>query len=394
MSRTYTSRRGALSPRNLVVLATIGALFLIPLAIPAPSAFASVGGGGGCVPAGGTGLTAKVVVWSSHTVISGKVINAAGCDVGIYVKPGTSDVRITGNTITGANDHGVLVQDSYEVSVDHNFVTLNGQNGGHSCNVVAPPACIPEDKGIQFVGTAYSTISNNVVSYNNADGGIGVTDDNQTFNPAALMASSNGPHRSHDDAVKNNNVFNNLAGCGIVISGYDAHVGVRDIWVVGNTVIGSSPEQVMSGAPPYIGQIVVAADGPFVPIFRVHVLGNTIADALLPGIVVHSNVFGDRMVNITLGWNVISNTGFYPPEFATPNVPVQANGPTGISLVAEVGIQPPNTPNPVLQHTVVISNTILSVTNGVWLCGTTHTFIGNLKGNAANPVVTCAAGGH
>ncbi len=349
--------------------------------------------GGGCVPAGGTGLTARIVVWSSDKTISDKTINAAGCDIGIYVKPGVSDVKILSNTITGANDHAILVQDSSDVMVQYNYVTGNGASGGHSCNVVPRPACIAEDKAIQFVGTSYSIISNNVVSFNAADGGIGVTDDNQTFNPGALTPSSNGPHPSHDDAVKSNNVFNNLRGCGIVISGYDEYVGTGNVWVVGNTVIGSSPAQVMGGAPPYIGQIVVAADGQFVTIHDIHVLGNSIADALLPGIVIHSNVFGDKMKEITLAWNVIANTGFYPPSFATPNTPVQANGPTGIAVIAEAGIQPPGTPDPILKGTVIVFNTVLSVTNGVWLCNTDHTVIQHLNGNAVHQVVKCPAGG-
>jgi parallel beta-helix repeat protein len=117
-------------------------------------------------------------------------INAAGYDLGIYVCPGTSNVQITGNTVTGAKDHGIFVQDASHITVDGNLVTGNGIPGSACPPSGTPPkGCVPEDKGIQMVGTSNSAITNNVVSYNSADGGIGIADDGPQ-NPGAPLGVS------------------------------------------------------------------------------------------------------------------------------------------------------------------------------------------------------------
>lgn len=367
-----------------LLLSILGILFLVPAAIPLAAASAPH-----CVAAGGTGMTAYMVVSHSHQKISGMTIDATGCDIGIYVAPWTHDVQISGNTITGANDHGIMVQDASEIRIVNNLVTGNGVNGGHSCNFISPP-CIAEDKALQLVGTKDSFVGYNVVSFNSADGGIGVTDDNKTFDPAALAGSANGPHQSVDVWVVGNSALNNLVGCGIVASTYDEHVGLRDINILYNTITGSSPSQVGAGAPPYVGQIVVATDGQLTSIFDTVVSHNTLAGSLLPGIVVHSNVFGDKIIDTKITDNILTQNGFYPPQFATgPNDPQAADGTTGIALIAEVGVQPPNTPNPILAFTIVRSNTVLGDQNGVWICHTSKTLISNLQGNSINKIVSC-----
>jgi len=365
----------------------IASAFLVPVILPATAVFAVA-----CTPnAGGTGLSAFMVVSTSHTTVNGKAINAAGCDIGVYIAPGTKYVTVTDSTIMGANDHAIFAQDAQHITITHNLAINNGINGGHSCNV-APAPCVSEDKGIQFAGTSNSLIGWNVVSNASADGGIGVTDDNVTFDSAALTPSATKAFAGTNDVVTGNTVDTSLLGCGIVIATYDENAGIHNITVTRNTIVGTSPAGAMAGLPPYIGQIVVAIDAQNSKLSDVKVEHNSIVGSLLPGIVVHSNVFGDKLLNVQIIGNTIADNGFYPPDFATgPNDPQAGNGTTGISVIAEIGLFGP-LPNPIASHTVIKGNTILGDTNGIWLCGTTNSVISGNSGNPTNALVKCPAG--
>ena len=347
-----------------------------------------------CLTAGSTGLTTQVIL-TSNQQLTGKVINAAGCDVGIYIGPGTDTVLISGVTVTGANEHGIFVQDASHVTIQYSVVTGNGV-AGHACPPAgAPPVgCIAEDKGIELVGTSNSVVSYNVVSKNHADGGVGIADDGPT-NPGAPNTHPGNLSNARNNVVSDNLIIDNSNGCGIVIAAYNQGTPVDNIQVSGNTVIGTAPTpgQLFPPPGPYIGQIVVATDGPFAAISNTKVTGNKLDGSELPGIVVHSNVFGDVITQTLIQDNVIADNGYYPgPPAMNPNAPGVSQGTTGISLVAEVG---GNTgPSPVLAHTNVSSNTILNDTNGVWICGTNDTNVHQLQGNPINPVVACHAGGN
>jgi hypothetical protein len=346
-----------------------------------------------CSPAGNTGLTAKVIL-TSNQQLTGTTIAANGCDIGVYVAPGSDKVLISGVKITGANEHGIFVQDASHVTIQYSVVTGNGV-AGHACPPAgpAPPTCIAEDKGVELVGTSDSTITHNVVSQNRADGGIGIADDGPT-DPGAPGTFPGFSHGAKNDVVSDNLIVDNSNGCGIVVAAYNQGTPVDNIQVTGNTVIGAAPAAGQFFPPPgsFIGQIVVATDGPFAQISNTQVVGNTLDGSELPGIVVHSNVFGDVITQTLIQDNVIADNGYYPGTPAvTPNDPGVSQGTTGIALIAEVGGT--DTPAPVLAHTNVGGNTILNDTNGVWLCGTTFTNIHQLQGNSTNPIVTCQAGG-
>lgn len=360
-----------------------------------------------CVPAGATGLTAFMVA-SSHQVIKGISVDATGCDVGIYIGPGSTHVVIKDVTVTGANDHGIFVQDASHITVEHSLVTGNGV-ARHACPTpVSPPPCIREDKAVELVGTSNSIITDNVVSRNAADGAIGISDDGPASvggNPGALTDSATAPHSSQNDRVTRNVIVDNTNGCGIIVAGYDANVGVRNIEVRDNTIVGiapASPDQLppfggpFGGPGSFDGQIVVAADGPFTTVSNVEVVGNNLDGSLLPGIVLHSNIFGDTISNINIERNTLTDNGWYPPFFGPPgdtNVPLFPDT-TGISVVAEVGIFPSSLgPAPVISHTTLDSNTVLGDKIGVWLCGTDHTMISDLEGNPTIPQQICEAGG-
>ena len=109
---------------------------------------------------------------------------------------------------------------------------------------------------------------------------------------------------------------------------------------LGNTVIGTAPAagQLFPPAGSYIGQIVVATDGPFAEISNTQVVGNNLDGSELPGIVVHSNVFGDVITQTLIQDNMIADNGYYPgPPATKPNGPGVSQGTTGIALIAEVG---------------------------------------------------------
>jgi hypothetical protein len=346
-----------------------------------------------CSAAGSTGLTAQTIL-TSHQQLTGKTISATGCDIGIYVGPGSDKVLISGVTVSGANEHGIFVQDSSRVTIQYSVVTGNGV-AGHACppSGTAPPTCIAEDKGIELVGTSDSVITHNVVSYNRADGAIGVADDGPT-DPGAPGTFPGYSHGAKNDVVSENLIIDNSNGCGIVIAAYNQGTPVANIQAYGNTIIGSAPAsgQLFPPAGSYIGQIVVATDGPFAEISNAQVVGNKLDGSELPGIVVHSNVFGNIITQTLIRDNVIADNGYYPgPPATMPNDPGVSQGTTGIALIAEIGGT--DSPSPVLEFTNVESNTILNDANGVWLCGTQHTNIHQLEGNSTNSVVACNAGG-
>lgn len=377
--------------RTTFFLTTL-AVFLLPIALPSATAYAAMSPTS-CMPAGNTTLTAYMVVWHSYTTISGKYINAQGCDIGIYVAPWVSHVTIKNDIVTGANQHGILVQDDSRVIIMNNIVTGNGvatvvcPPGG-----TPPPGCIAENKPVELVGTSFSLVTNNVVSYNGADGGIGIADDGPQ-NPGAPLGVAGASMRSTYDAVTWNTIVDNTMGCGIVIAAYNANVGLSHILAAHNTIVGSSPSQVASGAPAYIGQIVVATDGPDTTVSNVWLLHNVLDGSFLPGIVVHANVFGDKIWNVGIVGNVLQENGYYPgPPNPSSNTPTSAQGTTGISVVAENPPPPGQTPA-IITHTLIAHNTITGDQIGVWLCYTTHTTVFDIDGNPTTAMSTCVAGG-
>jgi hypothetical protein len=332
-----------------------------------------------------------MVVTKSNVIIDGKTINAAGCDIGIYVAPGVHGVRITQDSVTNANDHGIFVQDASNIVIKNDLVENNGVNGGHSCNYVSSP-CLAEDKGIQLVGTSNSVIENNIVNYNAADGGIGISTDGPDIDPGALYASASKPYWANNNLVNANTINDNVAGCGIVLSTYNPGAGDMNTWITGNSIQGNSPYNQGSG-PQYVGQIVVATDAPSTTIENTHVTYNTLDGSLLPGIVVHANVFGDKITNVRIEHNDLSDNGWYPAAFATgSNDPQAKQGPTGIAMIAEHNVQPPHEPNPIISNALVTGNTILNDRIGVWHCFTASTTIGSNGGNPKIPVAACPGG--
>ncbi len=360
MENPHTRKIATTSLLLLLALSTT-AIFALPARATTPS----------CASAGSTGLTTAVVLTSGQHYTGS--LDATGCDLGIYVGPGTTGVVISGATVTGANDHGIFVQDASNVIIKDSTVSGNGLN---------PNPAIAEDKGIELAGTTDSLVARNVVENNLADGGIGVADDGPAIDPGAPVASAANPMASSGNIVMGNYVKDNAFGCGIVVAAYNSGAGVSNNLVSKNMVIGGFDPVLHL---PYVGGIVVAADSPFTTVMHNTVLANNITGSLIPGIVVHSNAPGDVVTGTQLIGNTISMNGNEGP----PNDP---SSPTGIEVVAEAAPGEPNAP--VLTHTQVLSQTISDNTYGVWLCYSADTHIAHLTtANVVTPTTSCSAGG-
>jgi len=327
--------------------AHLGALILIaaglsPLLGGSPaSAETATAASASCVPAGSTGLTAAMV---QTTNLSGATVDASGCDIGIYVPPGTSGITITGVTVTGANDHGIFVQDASDITISNSTIENNG---------VAPTPGINENKAVELVGTSGSTVSGNTVTGNVADGGIGIADDGPQLDPAAPKPSASALFASSDDTVENNQISNNYKGCGIVLASYVPGAGVRTITAASNTITGTPGQFGPHG--PVIGQIVVATDAPATTVSGITISGNTVSGSFLAGITLHANAPRDSIS----GTDIENNT-------LTANNWGDANGaPQTDAIALEVNpIPPPVTP--VLSGTTISGNTITGQYVGVW----------------------------
>lgn len=262
-----------------------------------------------CLPAAQSGLDAAVVA-SSGEELTGRV-DATGCDIGIYVPPGSEDVVIERANIFGAFDHAVLVQDSSRVAITSSNVTVASG---------APPhhGPIMEDKAITLAGTSFSLVSGNEVS-GLSHGGIAVVDDG----PAAPATLRGGERRAaKDDAVVGN--WLSGGGCAIVLAAWVPGEGVRGNVVEGNVVKDGDP-----------GGVVVAADMVDTSAVGNLIEGNVVEGNQHPGVVIHSNETGDVVrANMVIGNTVIGNGSSvsYAKEFG-----IRGGHSVGIAILGAAG---------------------------------------------------------
>ena len=340
-----------------------------------------------CSPAGTTGLTTLLIAHSDQD-IKDKTINAAGCDVGVYVPPGSKHVMIRGNDLSGAGIHGIFVQDSSHITIRDNNVHDNSAGVPKvSCDFVKEGPCLAEGKAIQLDGTSDSIIARNTIT-NDQFGGISIADDGQV-DPGALNPGNLSP--ANHNIVIGNTITKVAHDCGIVVAVYNDKNIAEDNLILNNNVEGSLPP---FGRNPYVGQIVVATDGPGATIRDTFVFHNVVNGSTLPGIVVHSNAPGDSISRTVIINNELGNNGYYPPFFSTPSTPVAADGTTGISIVAEAASGMTNPPT--ISETVLINNSVTPDQIGVWLCNTSGTLLINTPSHdsaVTSPVVKCASGG-
>ncbi|MDG6920533.1 MAG: right-handed parallel beta-helix repeat-containing protein [Nitrososphaerota archaeon] len=302
-------------------------------------------------------ITKRVTLESAGSQPSLTVVNAIGQLYGIEViGPAASGTVIEGLTVSHADNHGIFVQDSADVTVEDNVVSDNGLNPSACPAAPAAPTspCIEENKAIELVGTSDSTVAANTVMNNLADGGIGVADDGH-LNPGGL--SSGTPNPASGNVITGNTVIGNLVGCGIVVAAYNPGEGVI------NNVVSSN--YVGNGLP---GGIVVAADIPHTSAINNTVIDNTVLNNLIPGIIVHSNTPGDLVSGTRIVGNVVSgNAGFGPKT-------------TGITLIGNIN------GSSIVTDTTISGNVLHNEFFGILAANATDTTV--LSDNSFDQTVT------
>ena len=255
---------------------------------------------------GGTGLSAAVVA-HAHQQISRKVVDATGCDIGIYVGAGAKHVSIRSTRVTGANFQGIFAEKTKYLTISHSTVTGNAFN---TIDPSAPPlpgsgvqSWVAQAFGISLFGVSHATVSDNKV-FNNGRGGIGLMD-NGPFDPGARMQNQNpnAPlvHSSHVKIV-HNKTSANYNGCGIVaatqnVGGSMSRLSIRD-----NRIKGTG----FGAAGPDIGGIVVAADPPNSKVTNVNVNDNKVRDSFEAGLIVNAEAPGSWTNRVHLYDNEVS----------------------------------------------------------------------------------------
>ncbi|HEY2429369.1 MAG TPA: right-handed parallel beta-helix repeat-containing protein, partial [Acidimicrobiales bacterium] len=300
---------------------------------------------GGCSTAGSSGYTASVVATQGQSVTG--TIDATGCDVGVYVGPGVTGVVINGATISNANDHGVLADNTTNLTVENSTVQHNGVNP-HDFSK-------GEDKAIQLDGVSNSIVQNNTVTGNLADGGIAVADDGPN-DPGALNPGPAQPVASTNDTITGNKINGNFGGCGIVIAAFNPGGSVSNVTASSNVIPGAVGQFGPNG--PVIGQIVVAGDGPAVQLQHITVTGNTITGALLPGIVLHANAPNDVINGTVITGNTLSLNNWSAGE-----------GPANTAGVGLLSNPIPPPVAPLISNTTISGNTMSNQFFGVWIGG-------------------------
>jgi nitrous oxidase accessory protein NosD len=276
-------------------------------------------------------------------------INAATLENGIVIT--SSDVSVSGFTITGALGEGILAQPAgtssapfpltsasqalqpiSAIGIWGNVVTANDQGGDpitHQCTAVGlyPGDC---GGGIHFNTVSDSFAVNNVVTHN--DDGILLTDDV-------------GPN--FGNYIADNFVAHNIYECGIVLPSHNsfsvaftqnpdgtyttgaltpASGGVFDNWVYNNQVIDNGSFVV----PPYGGSgsgVGIFAPGPGSASYDNTVVKNFIVGSGQSGFTIHAHylggeyVSGNRILKNWFGTNNIGGDGLdgpnTDPDFST-----------------------------------------------------------------------------
>lgn len=322
----------------------------LTLAIPVGAALA--------LPILPNGFTAKIIATSDQH-ISG-TIDATGYDLGIYIGPGVTGVRVTGATVENANDEGILVQDT------SNIVILGSTVEGNAVNWDSADK-LSEVKGIVLAGTTNVLVQGDVVK-GNLHGGISILDDGPSIIFAPKSISST-PVASTGNVVKANLIADNPGDCGIVVSAKNPGPGggVSNNVISENTVIGFNPAA--GDLLPGVGGIVVAG-GAFGPVNLSNnvVRNNTVSGGFLPGISLHA-----------FGPGVITGTQLIGNELSNNGAGELSGNTTGIEIFALFVAPPGPGQVGVISGTQILNDSVSNDYYGVWHAFDTGANIVKLK---------------
>lgn len=198
-----------------------------------------------------------------------------------------------------------------------------------------------------------STVEDNTVTGNLADGGISVADEGNGLDPGAPGPGPNQPVGSSHDTISGNTVTNNYGGCGIIVEAWVAGAGVSDVTVTGNHIIGVPGHFGPQG--PVIGQVVVATDAPGTTVSGTTISGNTVTGSFVSGVTVHANAPKDSITATTIKGNTLDANNWGA-----------ANGAPQTDAIALIVNDIPAPVTPILSGTSVTGNTITNQYAGVW----------------------------
>jgi Right handed beta helix region len=265
------------------------------------------------------------------------IIEAKGLSTGIYVdglsNTKLSGVLISGFTVRNANFEGILVTNTTGVTISNNILTGNDAALGFGASGPTCPGIPAFETGedfdcgeaIHLSGTDHVSVISNTITGN--AGGILISDDT-------------GP--AHDNLIAGNNVSNNPSDCGITLAshppapstGATANFGVFQNIVSGNV----SSQNGLKGEGAGVG---IFASNPGAATYANVIVNNTLTGNDLPGVAMHGHTPGQNLNNNVIVGNTISGNGPDTDDAATP-------GPAGIIIS---GIAP-------ITGTVISQNTI------------------------------------
>ncbi len=313
---------------------------------------------------GNSGLSAAVVARPGQT-ISHRTINAAPCDIGIYVGAGVSHVTITSVMVEGASFQGIFAQDTSYVTIERSTIT---DNAFGTINTSVPPlpgsgvqSLVSQAFAISLFGVSHATVADNTV-YNNGRGGIGVMD-NGPNDPGTITQDPSAPLVSSSyDSVTGNREWANYNGCAVVAATQNLGGSLSNILIAANSIAGtqSSLSQIGPNGPD-VGGIVVAADPPSSTVTDVRVSDNRVTSSFEGGVIVNAEAFNSFTKNVAVIGNVVSGNNWGDQE--APNT-------AGIIVFADpTAAVPPGTTGPQNIGTVVAGNIAANQFYGVWSAG-------------------------
>jgi nitrous oxidase accessory protein NosD len=205
------------------------------------------------VAAARSGSTIRVCdgTYAEAVVIDGVVIHLVG-DAGATIAPpptsntagltiegdGASGSSVTGLTITGAQQEGLLVQHTSRITIERNRVT----NNDLACQPQVNPG-LDCGEGLHLRAVSHSRVIDNEVSHNT--GGIHITDGvpaGSVGETAFGYTSPSGP--SFDNLIEGNSVIANVWDCGISLPSHNSTAlgnpkagGVYDNTITRNLVL-------------------------------------------------------------------------------------------------------------------------------------------------------------
>ncbi len=345
---------------------TVGALGVTDIAASSLLQSAPAGATPTCVAAGTTGLTAAIVATANQIIdpatnpqgANTSTIDATGCDLGIYVGPGVTNVTIGGATaalgvtVSGANDTGIFVEQvaTGTTTIENDTVQNNGVN---------PNTKIDSFGGIVLAGVTGAVVNSNTIM-NNGGGGV-LVNDNGPVDPGAPNAGPAAPVPSANDSVTGNEISGNYGSCGIVYATHNSGGSITGGIISANTITGHVG--VFKATGPDLGGIVLATASAGATLSNTTVSGNTISNSYEGGIIVHSHAPRD----VVSGVSITANTVGPANNWGSTNGP-----PTTAGIIIGVDQLPvPAAIAPQITTTSVTGNTITGQFYGLWISGVT-----------------------